>query len=127
MARPGAGVMTATLSTAPLWFVTRSTGLVSFVLLTITLALGIAATQRLLATGFWPRFATQALHRNVALLGVALLGVHIVSTVVDSYVNMGWSTVLVPGTSGYRPAWVSLGTIAFDLLLLIAATSLVRL
>jgi preprotein translocase subunit SecG len=39
-----------TLSEAPYWYLTRSTGIVAFVLLTVALAVGIAATQRTLAS-----------------------------------------------------------------------------
>lgn len=113
-------------ATAPLWYLTRATGLVSFVLLTLTTALGVASTQRALASRSWPRFATQRLHRNVALLGGVLLLVHIVTTIVDSYVNMGWLSAVVPGASHYKTASVALGTFAFDLLLLIVGTSLLR-
>jgi len=116
-----------TLDQAPLWYLSRSSGLVSFVLITLTLCLGIASTQRALASPRWPRFATQGLHRNVSLLALALLVVHIVSTVSDSYVSISWWAAVVPGVSHYRGLWVALGTLAFDLVLVLIGTSLVRL
>jgi DMSO/TMAO reductase YedYZ heme-binding membrane subunit len=118
---------TASLGSAPLWFVTRSTGLIAFVLMTLATCFGVAATQRALASPSWPRFATQTLHRNISLIGMVLLVVHIVTTIMDSYVDVGWSSLVVPGTSAYRTVWVSLGTVAFDLLLLVVLTSLARL
>jgi sulfoxide reductase heme-binding subunit YedZ len=116
-----------TLSEAPYWYLTRSTGIVSFVLLTLALVLGVAATQRTLASPAWPRFATQGLHRNVSLLGLAFLGVHVVTTILDGFVDISWWAVVVPGVSHYRTLWVALGTLAFDLLLLVVVTSLLRL
>jgi sulfoxide reductase heme-binding subunit YedZ len=113
-------------SSAPLWYLTRSTAIIAFVLMTVSFALGIAATQRELATPGWPRFATQQLHRNVALLGLVALIVHIVTTVSDSYVNVGWPALVVPGLSGYRTLWVALGTLAFDVFLVVVVTSLLR-
>ena len=62
----------STFSSSPLWYLTRSTGITAFVLLTLTTVLGIAATQRALASPAWPRFATQQLHRNVSLLAMVL-------------------------------------------------------
>jgi methionine sulfoxide reductase heme-binding subunit len=118
---------TATFGSAPLWYLTRSTGLIAFVLLTVATCFGVAATQRALASPAWPRFATQTLHRNLSLLGMALLLVHIVTTLLDTYVNVGWLAFVVPGTSHYRTPWVALGTIGFDLLLLVSLTSLARL
>jgi methionine sulfoxide reductase heme-binding subunit len=113
-------------SSNPLWYTTRSTGIIAFVLLTATFAMGLAATKRALAWHRWPRFATQQLHRNISLLAVLFLVVHIVTTLADSYVSVGWWAWIIPGVSGYRPFWVTLGTLAFDLIVVIAATSLIR-
>ena len=116
-----------TLGQAPLWYLSRSTGMVSFALVTVSFCLGIASTQRALASPSWPRFATQALHRNVSLLALGFLGVHVVTTVVDGYVDISWWSAVVPGVAHYRGTWVALGTVAFDLLLAITASSLLRL
>ena len=116
-----------TLGQAPLWYLSRSTGIVSFVLVTVSLGLGIASTQRALASPRWPRFATQGLHRNVSLLALAFLGVHICTTIADSYVNISWWAAVVPGVSHYRGTWVALGTLAFDIILAVVVTSLYRL
>ena len=114
-------------SSSPLWYLTRSTGITAFVFLTITTVFGIAATQRALASPTWPRFATQQLHRNVSLLAMVLLLVHIVTTLLDSYVNVGWLSIVLPFWSSYRTTGVALGTVAFDLLLLVVISSLLRL
>jgi sulfoxide reductase heme-binding subunit YedZ len=116
-----------TLTQAPYWYLTRSTGITAFVLLTLAMAFGIAATQRSLASPSWPRFATQNLHRNLSLLALAFLGVHIVTTLVDGFVTITSWSVIVPFLSEYRRLWVALGTIALDLTLLVTVTSLVRL
>jgi methionine sulfoxide reductase heme-binding subunit len=112
-------------SPSPLWYATRATGVVALVLLTVTVVLGIAGTARV-ASPRWPRVITAGLHRNVALLVVAFVGVHILTTVLDSYAPIGWIAAVVPFTSAYRPLWLSLGTIAFDLLLALVITSLLR-
>jgi sulfoxide reductase heme-binding subunit YedZ len=120
-------VSAPTLGQAPLWYLSRSTGIVSFVLLTLSLVLGIASTQRALASPRWPRFATQGLHRNVSLLALGFLITHIVTTVMDSFVDISWWAAVVPGVSHYRGTWVSLGTIAFDIIVAVIVTSLYRL
>ncbi len=117
----------STFGSSPLWYLTRSTGIVSFLLMTVALAFGVASTQRSLATPRWPRFATQALHRNVSLLGMVLLVVHILTTILDSYVNVGLWALVVPGVSTYKTVPIALGTIAFDLLLVVTVTSMLRL
>ena len=110
---------------SPLWYATRATGVVALVLLTVTVVLGITGTARV-ATPRWPRVVTAGLHRNVALLVVAFVGVHILTTVLDTYAPIGWISVVIPFTSAYRPLWLSLGTIAFDLLIALVVTSLLR-
>ena len=67
-------------STKLAWYLTRSSGFVALILLTASVALGVLAMARLRTTA-WPRFVTQALHRNVSLLAVCFLGAHIATTV----------------------------------------------
>jgi methionine sulfoxide reductase heme-binding subunit len=95
-------------------------------LMTVSFALGIAATKRALASRAWPRFATQQLHRNVALVGVVALVVHITTTLADTFVHVGWLSFVIPGLSGYRTLWVALGTVTFDIFLVIVISSLLR-
>ena len=109
-----------------MWFLTRSTALVAFALLTATTVLGIATAGRVLVSPRWPRFANQLLHRNLSLLGLALMCVHIVTAIADHYVPISWWSVVVPGASSYRTLGVTLGTLAFDLLLVVVMTSLAR-
>jgi sulfoxide reductase heme-binding subunit YedZ len=111
----------------PLWYLTRSTAVIAFILLTIGSVLGVAATQRALASQSWPRFATQAVHRNVNLLALVFIAIHVITTLADGYVDVGVAAVLVPFVSGYRAVPVALGTLALDLLLAVIVTSLVRL
>jgi methionine sulfoxide reductase heme-binding subunit len=109
---------------SPLWFITRSSALVAFGLLTIALLLGLLTTGR--TAGSAPRFVTQALHRNATLLALVFVVVHIGSTALDGYVPVGWAAAVVPFTSGYRATWVAAGTVAFDLAILLTVTSLLR-
>ncbi len=111
---------------SPLWYATRAGGTVALLLLTATMALGIAGGGRYTPSRT-ARFEVGALHRNVAVLTLVFLALHIVTAIADTFVHLGWLTTLLPFLSSYRPLWVGLGTVAFDLLLAIAATSAVRL
>jgi predicted ferric reductase len=113
-------------STAPLWYTTRSTAVIAYVLLTVVTALGVAATQRAVSSPRWPRFATQALHRNLSFLGLLFVLVHVASSVLDGFVPLTWWALVVPGVSRYHRFGVTLGTLAFDVFLVVIATSLVR-
>jgi sulfoxide reductase heme-binding subunit YedZ len=117
---------TTGFTNAPLWFTTRSTAIIAFVLLTLATVLGVAGALRPMASRGWPRFATHNLHRNLSLLGLGFVCAHVLTTVLDSYVTVSWWSMLVPGTSSYRRFWVSLGTLAFDIVLVVIGTSLLR-
>ena len=108
-----------------LWYTTRGAGAVSLVLLTAVVALGILSSLRFEAKG-WPRFLTAGLHRNLALVTLVFLGLHIVTAVVDPYTNLGWASAIVPFSSYYRTFWLGLGTIAAELVAAIGITSLAR-
>jgi methionine sulfoxide reductase heme-binding subunit len=108
-----------------LWFATRGAGTVAFLALTATVVLGIAGVQRLQSPRI-PRFLVAGLHRNLTLLALALLGVHIGTAVADTYAPIGLKDAVVPFFSAYRPFWLGLGALAFDLLLALTITSLVR-
>ncbi len=108
-----------------LWYTTRATGVVALVLLTATVALGIAGIARL-ETRAVPGIVRAGLHRNLSLLAVAFVAVHVVTTVLDPFAGIGFVSAVIPFSSSYRPLWLSLGTIAFDLLLAVILSSLVR-
>jgi len=108
-----------------LWYTTRATGVVALILLTITVALGIAGVSRL-ESPKWPRLVTALLHKNIALLVTVFIAIHIATTLLDSFVKISPVAAIVPFSASYRPFWLGLGTIAFDLILALITTSLLR-
>jgi sulfoxide reductase heme-binding subunit YedZ len=108
-----------------LWYTTRGAGAVSLVLLSAVVVLGVLSTLRYESSS-WPRFLTTGLHRNVALTALVFLALHIVTAVVDPFTHLGWLAAIVPFSSHYRTFWLGLGVIAFELLIAISVTSLVR-
>lgn len=107
------------------WYLTRSTGAMSLLLLTLSVALGVAGVSRFNSRR-WPRFVLKALHRNVSLLAIAFLVVHILTAVLDSFAPISLTDAIVPFGGSYRPFWLGLGAIAFDLLLAVTVTSILR-
>lgn len=108
-----------------LWFASRATGLVALPLLTVSLVLGIVGAGRA-ASERWPRFTVAALHRNIALMSVLFLAVHISTAIIDPYAGIGWLDAVLPFRSVYRPFWLGLGAVALDLMLAVVITSLLR-
>jgi predicted ferric reductase len=112
-------------SSTPLWYITRATGVVALVLLTIGMALGLLIAVRF-EDRHWPRFITIGLHRNMSLLALAFTVAHILTTITDNFVPIDLQDAFIPFISPYRPLWLGLGAIAFDLLIALTVTSLLR-
>jgi sulfoxide reductase heme-binding subunit YedZ len=107
------------------WFLTRSTGAVALLLLTFAIVLGVLDVRRW-STPQWPRFVVDSLHRNVSLLAMTFLAVHILTSVLDSFAPISLLDAFVPFAGSYRPFWLGLGAVAFDLLIAVTLTSLLR-
>jgi methionine sulfoxide reductase heme-binding subunit len=107
------------------WYFGRATGVIALVLLTATIVLGVLGPLRVSTTA-WPRFAIRTLHRDLALLSLLIIAIHVVTVVLDGFVHIPLSAAVLPFGSSYRAFWVALGAIAFDLLLAVVLTSLLR-
>jgi methionine sulfoxide reductase heme-binding subunit len=108
-----------------LWYATRAAGLVTLVLLTASMVLGLLNGGRF-GTRRWPRFLVQGLHRNLSLLALAFLVLHVATTVIDTYTSIGLQDAVIPFLSSYKRWWLGLGAIASDLFIALVLTSLVR-
>jgi sulfoxide reductase heme-binding subunit YedZ len=108
-----------------LWYATRATGLVTLLMLTASVLLGLLVAGRF-SSQRWPRFLTQGLHRNISLLVLVFLVLHVGTTVLDTYTSIPLSAAFVPFASAYKTGWLSLGAVALDLLVALVITSLVR-
>jgi methionine sulfoxide reductase heme-binding subunit len=117
--------LVAASSPTTLWYLTRATGVVALLLLTGAVVLGVLSSIRWRSERL-PRFLVGGLHRNVTLLAVAFVVVHVVTTVADGYAPVGLKDALIPFVSPYRPVWLGLGAVAFDLLLALVVTSFLR-
>jgi len=107
------------------WYLTRSTGAVALLLLTFAIALGVLDVQRW-SSPRWPRFVVDSLHRSVSLLAMVFLLIHILTAVLDSYASIPLIDAFIPFVGSYRPFWLGLGAVAFDLLIAVTITSLLR-
>lgn len=109
-----------------LWYATRATGLVAFLLLTFCAVLGVITAVRYSSSRL-PRFVTVGLHRNASLLAVVFLALHVLTTVVDTYTAIPLRAAFIPFSADYRTFWLGLGAVASDLTIALILTSLVRL
>jgi methionine sulfoxide reductase heme-binding subunit len=108
-----------------LWFVSRASGVILLILFSTVMVLGVA-TQTGATPRRWARFTVAELHRTLSLFAVALLGLHVVTAILDPYVSIGWAATVLPFTSHYERLAISLGTLAIDLGGAVLITSLFR-
>jgi predicted ferric reductase len=123
--RPATALMVIDLHGPGLWYATRAAGLVTLLLLTASVLLGVMTAGRF-SSERWPRFLSVGLHRNLSLLVLVFLTLHVGTTVLDTFVSIPIIAVFVPFAASYKTFWLGLGTIASDLLLALLATSLLR-
>jgi methionine sulfoxide reductase heme-binding subunit len=112
-------------SSTALWDFGRASGVVSLVLLTVSMVLGIA-TRSGRPAPWLPRFAVAEMHRNVSLLGAVFLTLHVSLLLFDPYAMLRLFDLVVPFVGNYRPFWQGLGTVALDLIIALVVTSLLR-
>ncbi|MDA8209185.1 MAG: hypothetical protein M0Z92_09335, partial [Actinomycetota bacterium] len=98
---------------------------IAMVLLALVVILGMVTATKAAPKGF-AKFLVPDLHRRLSISAAVFLGVHIVTALLDSFVHIGLAASIIPFVSSYRPVWVGFGAIAFDLLVVVIATSVVR-
>jgi DMSO/TMAO reductase YedYZ heme-binding membrane subunit len=118
--------LASALSPSAYWYLTRATGGVALVLLTVTVVLGILDSLRFSAGPRWPRFAIDSLHRDTSLLVIVLIVLHVITSVLDGFAPITLTDGLIPFVTPYRPLWMGLGTLSFDVLIALVVTSLLR-
>ena len=113
------------MNSTSLWYATRASGIVTLILLTLTMILGLLTTSRAQARN-WPGFAQQEIHRRISIIAVVFLAIHVLTSILDTYVHIGWFALVVPFASPYNRFWVGLGTVALDLMVAVFVSSLLR-
>ncbi|MDX6327454.1 MAG: hypothetical protein QOK15_3808 [Nocardioidaceae bacterium] len=108
-----------------LWYLGRGTGMVALLLLTLTLVLGIV-TRSGRSGGTLPRFGIAELHRTASLTATGLVLVHMGTLLIDPFSHLRVVDLFVPFLGQFKPLWQGLGTLAFDLLVLLVGSSLLR-
>ncbi|RPA57295.1 iron reductase [Gordonia oryzae] len=113
------------MDSAWLWYFSRAAGVVTLLMFTGVLVLGVLTAADGIRS---PRAATviTAVHRGLAMAAIVFLGVHVLTAVLDSYVHVGWWATLVPLSSEYQRMDVAFGTVAADLALAVIVSSLLR-
>ena len=103
------------------WFV-RSTGIVAWLLITITVSWGLLLSTRLIDRRSAPAWLLDV-HRFVGALTLMCTGLHLAGIAADRSLHFRAVDLFVPGITGWRPARVC-GITAMYLLVAVEGTSL---
>lgn len=106
-----------------MWFVSRSSGIVAWVLVTLSVCWGLFVSTKAVAKASTPAWLLD-LHRYLGGLAVIFTAVHLAGLVGDNYVYFGWAELFIPMASDWQPGAVAFGIIGFYLLIAIEVTSL---
>src|SRR5919206_2816744 len=108
------------------WYLSRATAFVGFGLLWLSMASGLAITNKL--ARLWPGGPAAAdLHEYTSLLGLAFGCLHGLLLTGDSSPTFMLAQVLLPfSTTQYRPVWVGLGQFGLYLALVVTLSFYVR-
>lgn len=105
------------------WYLSRSAGIVTAVLLVGGLVLGVLMATRAMK-GFDRPAWLLAMHRWLSALIVTGTAIHVLALVADNFVTFGWLEILVPMGSSWRPVAVGLGVVSMYLLVAVHVSSL---
>ena len=107
------------------WYVTRSAGIIAYLLLWLSTAWGLAVPSKIFDKTLHGVY-TFDFHQFISLLAIGFTMLHMGVLMLDKYLPYSLVQVLVPFTSAYRPVWIGIGIIAFWLMLLVTVTFYVR-
>jgi ferredoxin-NADP reductase/DMSO/TMAO reductase YedYZ heme-binding membrane subunit len=107
------------------WYLARAGGLTAWWLLCIAVLWGLLLSTRILGDRTPPAWLLD-LHRMLGGLAVVFTGLHMTGLFFDEWAGFGWSDLLVPFSSEFKPGAVAWGVVAFHLLVAIEVTSLLK-
>jgi sulfoxide reductase heme-binding subunit YedZ len=105
------------------WFVSRSSGIIAWALVSLSVAWGLFVSTKAVAKASSPAWLLD-LHRFLGGLSVTFTAVHLFGLWADSYVEFGWAELLVPLRTEWKPWPVAFGILALYLLVAVELTSL---
>jgi sulfoxide reductase heme-binding subunit YedZ len=107
------------------WIVSRSSGIVAFILITISVLIGLTMAGKPVRE---PQFtkSMRAVHEQTALAGLVAIAVHGLAILLDPWLQPGITGVTVPFTLGVHTFWTGLGVIAGYLAMLLGLSFYLR-
>jgi len=107
------------------WYVTRSAGILAYLLLWLSTVWGLAVPSRIIQPVLEQGY-TFDFHQFISLLSIGFAVLHILVLTFDRYLPYSTLQILIPFLSPYRPLWVGIGVISFYIILLVTITFYLR-
>ena len=107
------------------WLISRASGIVALVLITLAVLLGLSMSSRVLRRPGAGRVLLR-LHEHVALVAVGAIAVHGLALLGDHWLRPGLKGITVPFAMSYRPAFTGAGIIAGYLAVLLGLSFYAR-
>lgn len=107
------------------WFITRSSGIVAYLLLWLSTVWGLGVSSKFFDRAV-PRAFTYDAHEYISLLAIGMTFIHVVILLWDTFAPFNLAQLFVPFISEYRPFWIGLGIIGTYLTLLVTITFYIR-
>ena len=108
------------------WDVARAGGFTAYILLALSVIVGLMLSTQLQSPSRWPRLINSELHNFLSLLGTIFLVVHVLAVWIDPFTHFGWNEVFIPFVSHYRPIWMALGIVSLYLGIAIGISTWLR-
>jgi predicted ferric reductase len=106
-----------------IWLASRAAGIVTLVLLTLQIILGLLLSHPTNRSTWQQSARWFSWHEHLWLFVLAFVVAHVAAIVADPFAGVGFGGALVPGLSSYRSPAVALGTLALYALLVTGVTA----
>lgn len=114
--------MTATIDARLWWWLSRSSGIVAWLMVAAAVVWGLLASTKMIRRRGVPAWILD-LHRYLGTLTIVFVAIHVFAIWADSFVSFGPRQLFVPFTSTWRPHAVAWGIVSTYLLIAIQTTS----
>jgi DMSO/TMAO reductase YedYZ heme-binding membrane subunit len=124
-ALPLAAVSATTTANPLMWYVTRAAATSSYITLSLLVILGLARSMTRLSggrAGWW----LDESHQFLALLTAGLVGLHLLSLLLDALIPFSIVNLLIPVAEPYRPFAVGVGVVTMYGMVVVLASSWLR-
>jgi predicted ferric reductase len=123
--RPLFNYMFALNTVQTMWYITRASGLVAYILLWFSTAWGLAVSSKIFDQLLHRTF-TYDFHQYLSLFAIGFTFLHMIVLLFDGFMPYSIPQILLPFLSAYRPLWIGIGVIALYVMLLVTVTFYMR-